>query len=81
MWKLSAAPHLPLVVPCREIGGPESDASSGFKGGFQSVSYQLGGTKNISVNVNNVLVNREIHNVFGVIKGFSDPGRITFLHV
>lgn len=44
------------------------------------MSYQLGGTKNISVNVNNVLVNKEIHNVFGVIKGFTDPGRVNLLH-
>uniref|UniRef100_A0A3Q1JRJ8 Transferrin receptor 1b n=1 Tax=Anabas testudineus TaxID=64144 RepID=A0A3Q1JRJ8_ANATE len=63
----------------KEIGGPESNANSGFKGGLPSVSYQLGGTKNISVNVNNVLVNKEIHNVFGVIKGFTDPDRYVVL--
>ncbi|XP_077410019.1 transferrin receptor 1b [Vanacampus margaritifer] len=34
---------------------------------------QMGGVEDISVEVNNVLVNTEIHNVFGVIKGFIDP--------
>ncbi|XP_039982271.1 transferrin receptor 1b [Xiphias gladius] len=63
----------------QKIYGPESDASSGFKGGFRSVSYRLGGIENITVEVNNVLVNREIHNVFGVIKGFSDPDRYVVL--
>ncbi|XP_071340776.1 transferrin receptor 1b [Trachinotus anak] len=63
----------------QSIDGPESDASSGFKGGFSSVSYRLGGSKNITVEVNNVLVNREIHNLFGVIKGFTDPDRYVVL--
>lgn len=39
------------------------------------MSYKLGGTVNATVEVNNVLVNTNIHNVFGVIKGFVDPGR------
>lgn len=65
--------------PLRKIGGPESDAGSGFKGGFASVAYRLGGSENVTVEVNNVLVNREIHNVFGVIKGFTDPGTAEFL--
>ncbi|XP_029002937.1 transferrin receptor 1b [Betta splendens] len=63
----------------QKIGGPEPDASSGFKGDFQSNSYRLGGTKNITVEVNNVLVNKELHNVFGVIKGFTDPDRYIVL--
>ncbi|XP_056220723.1 transferrin receptor 1b [Seriola aureovittata] len=63
----------------KSIDGPESDMSSGFKGGFTSVSYRLGGSKNITVEVNNVLVNRELHNVFGVIKGFADPDRYVVL--
>uniref|UniRef100_A0AAQ4Q2A3 Transferrin receptor 1b n=1 Tax=Gasterosteus aculeatus aculeatus TaxID=481459 RepID=A0AAQ4Q2A3_GASAC len=62
----------------RTIGGPESDASSGFKGGL-SATYRLGGGENISVEVNNVLVNKEIHNVFGVIKGFVDPDQYVVL--
>uniref|UniRef100_A0A8C9ZGL0 Transferrin receptor 1b n=1 Tax=Sander lucioperca TaxID=283035 RepID=A0A8C9ZGL0_SANLU len=52
---------------------------SGFKGGLPSVAYSLGGSENITVEVNNVLVNREIHNVFGVIKGFTDPDRYVVL--
>lgn len=71
----SPVPRLPLSVLSRKIGGPESDESSGFKGGFESLAYSLGGSKNITVEVNNVLVNRKIPNVFGVIKGFIDPGR------
>ncbi|XP_044033027.1 transferrin receptor 1b isoform X2 [Siniperca chuatsi] len=63
----------------QKIGGPESDASSGFKGGFKSLAYSLGGSKNITVEVNNVLVNRKIPNVFGVIKGFTDPDRYVVL--
>lgn len=65
----------PFSILSRKIGGPEPDASSGFIGGLTSVTYRLGGTENVTVEVNNVLVNREIHNVFGVIKGFTDPGR------
>uniref|UniRef100_A0A7N8YBF5 Transferrin receptor 1b n=1 Tax=Mastacembelus armatus TaxID=205130 RepID=A0A7N8YBF5_9TELE len=61
----------------QNIGGPELDESSGFKGGFKS--YRLGGTENITVEVNNVLVTRKIHNVFGVIKGFTDPDRYVVL--
>ncbi|KAM9332227.1 transferrin receptor 1b isoform 2-T4 [Pholidichthys leucotaenia] len=63
----------------KKIGGPLPDASSGFIGGMKQVSYRLGGTQNITVQVNNVLVNKEIHNVFGVIKGFTDPDRYVVL--
>uniref|UniRef100_A0A3Q0T5A9 Transferrin receptor 1b n=1 Tax=Amphilophus citrinellus TaxID=61819 RepID=A0A3Q0T5A9_AMPCI len=54
-------------------------AASGFKGSFKSVIYSLGGVENITVEVNNVLVNKELHNVFGVIKGFDDPDRYIVL--
>lgn len=67
-------------VLCRRIGGPEAEESSGFKGKLPSVLYTLGGVVNITVEVNNVLVDKEIHNVFGVIKGFTDPG-MTVLHI
>uniref|UniRef100_UPI0037E89A65 transferrin receptor 1b n=1 Tax=Semicossyphus pulcher TaxID=241346 RepID=UPI0037E89A65 len=63
----------------KKIGGPAADASSGFRGGFDQVTYTLGGSENITVEVNNVLVNTEIHNVFGVIKGFTDPDRYVVL--
>ncbi|XP_054621459.1 transferrin receptor protein 1-like [Dunckerocampus dactyliophorus] len=39
----------------------------------------LGGVENITVEVNNVLVNTELHNVFGVIKGFVDPDQYVVL--
>nr|XP_057915740.1 transferrin receptor protein 1-like [Doryrhamphus excisus]XP_057915741.1 transferrin receptor protein 1-like [Doryrhamphus excisus]XP_057915743.1 transferrin receptor protein 1-like [Doryrhamphus excisus]XP_057915744.1 transferrin receptor protein 1-like [Doryrhamphus excisus] len=38
-----------------------------------------GGVKNITVEVNNVLVNTELHNVFGVIKGVVDPDQYVVL--
>ncbi|XP_008394689.1 transferrin receptor 1b [Poecilia reticulata] len=62
-----------------KIGGPEVEANSDFKGELKSVVYKLGGSQNITVEVNNVLVNKEIHNVFGVIKGFTDPDRYVVL--
>ncbi|XP_070709410.1 transferrin receptor 1b [Pempheris klunzingeri] len=63
----------------QSIGGPQSDASSSFSGGFRSLTYRLGGSENVTVEVNNVLVDKEIHNVFGVIKGFTDPDRFVVL--
>lgn len=80
--QLYFAKLLSLSLLCRKIGGPEAEGD--FKGSM-SVSYKLGGVMNITVEVNNVLVNTEIHNVFGVIKGFIDPGRtscgyLRFLH-
>uniref|UniRef100_A0A3Q4AKS5 Uncharacterized protein n=1 Tax=Mola mola TaxID=94237 RepID=A0A3Q4AKS5_MOLML len=61
----------------QEIGG--LDANDNFTGGFPSLTYRLGGKENITVEVNNVLVNTEIHNVFGVIKGLADPDRYVVL--
>ncbi|CAL8295029.1 unnamed protein product [Lota lota] len=57
----------------RDIGGPEVEANSNFTGGLSGATYRLGGSINATVEVNNVLVNRELHNVFGVIKGFVEP--------
>ncbi|XP_023181873.1 transferrin receptor protein 1-like isoform X1 [Xiphophorus maculatus] len=67
------------AILLKEIGGPEVDTNSDFKGELKSVVYKLGGSQNITVEVNNVLVNKEIHNVFGVIKGFTDPDRYVVL--
>ncbi|KAM4544207.1 transferrin receptor 1b [Fundulus diaphanus] len=63
----------------KKIGGPGVGAGSNFRGELKSVSYKLGGVQNATVEVNNVLVNKEIHNVFGVIKGFTDPDRYVVL--
>lgn len=60
----------------RNISGPEPAANSNFKGALPLLAYRLGGQKNITVEVNNVLVNSKIHNIFGVIKGFTDPGTV-----
>ena len=40
------------------------------------MKYTLGGasSEDVTVEVNNVLQDTEIHNVFGVIKGFTEPG-------
>lgn len=59
-------------VISQTIGGPGLNADSGF-------AFSLGGIKNITVEVNNVLVFKEIHNVFGVIKGFIDPDQYVVL--
>ncbi|CAJ1081622.1 transferrin receptor 1b [Xyrichtys novacula] len=67
------------AVLLQTIGGPEADAASGFKGGVGSLTYSLGGVQDVTVEVNNVLVNTEIHNVFGVIKGSTEPDRYVVL--
>lgn len=52
-------------------------APDNFKGVFPS--YKLGSeTDKVAVSVSNNLVDTKIHNVFGVIKGYVDPGE--FLH-
>uniref|UniRef100_A0A3B4AMI8 Uncharacterized protein n=1 Tax=Periophthalmus magnuspinnatus TaxID=409849 RepID=A0A3B4AMI8_9GOBI len=63
----------------QSIGGPVPDRDTGFLGGQASLSYSLGGIENITVEVSNTLVFKEIHNVFGVIKGFIDPDRYVVL--
>ncbi|XP_061614053.1 transferrin receptor 1b [Phyllopteryx taeniolatus] len=40
---------------------------------------KMGGVEDVTVEVNNVLVNTEIHNVFGVIEGFVDPDEYVVL--
>ncbi|KAM6953380.1 transferrin receptor 1b [Aplochiton taeniatus] len=63
-----------------KMGGPVADG--GFQGNLSSVTYRLGGVAsddNVTVEVHNTLVHTQIHNVFGVIKGFSDPDRYVVL--
>ncbi|KAM9436897.1 transferrin receptor 1b isoform 2-T2 [Clarias gariepinus] len=55
------------------------DAPENFKGTLQGVRYTLGGQTNVSVTVNNVLIDTKIYNVFGIIKGFMDPDRYVVL--
>ncbi|MCJ8745246.1 hypothetical protein PDJAM_G00128070 [Pangasius djambal] len=59
----------------REMGGrvpPRGWAD----GGLRDVEYRLGDINDtVSVEVNNVLTEIQIHNVFGVIKGYVDPDR------
>ncbi|KAJ8396784.1 hypothetical protein AAFF_G00013830 [Aldrovandia affinis] len=58
----------------QKMGG--LSAPSSWAGGrlLSGVSYNLGGENDtVTVEVNNVLVEKSIHNVFGVIKGFVDP--------
>ncbi|CAL9697677.1 unnamed protein product [Knipowitschia caucasica] len=62
----------------QSIGGPVLDKDSDFIGG-QTWSYSLGGVENVTIEVNNALLFKEIHNVFGVIKGFVDPDRYVVL--
>eukprot|EP00066_Takifugu_rubripes_P004679 XP_003968191.1 PREDICTED: transferrin receptor protein 1-like [Takifugu rubripes] len=85
--KSSGLPKIPAqtitakdaITLLQNIGGPEPAASSNFKGGLPAITYRLGGQENITVEVNNILVNKKIHNVFGVIKGFADPDRYVVL--
>lgn len=52
-----------------------ASAPPGFTGTLLGVTkYTLGGATNVTVTVNNILVDTKIYNVFGVIKGFMDPG-------
>ncbi|XP_053083462.1 transferrin receptor protein 1 isoform X2 [Pangasianodon hypophthalmus] len=59
----------------RGMGG-RSSPRGWADGGLQDVEYKLGNINNtVSVEVNNVLTEIQIHNVFGVIKGYVDPDR------
>ncbi|XP_051990199.1 transferrin receptor protein 1-like [Xyrauchen texanus] len=58
----------------RQLGGQKSPR--GWSDGMlRDVPYQLGDKENITVEVNNVLTQKKIHNVFGVIKGYVDADR------
>lgn len=55
------------------MGG--KDAPKEFAGTLPGVSkYMLGGETDVTVTINNVLADTKIFNIFGVIKGFMDPG-------
>lgn len=57
------------------MGG--DDAPEEFRGALPR--YKLGSqSDNVTVEVNNKLAETKIHNVFGVIKGYVDPGE--FVH-
>ncbi|XP_036410856.1 transferrin receptor 1b [Megalops cyprinoides] len=57
-----------------------NNAPSQWVGLLGGVSYKMGGDNdNVTVEVNNVLTEKKIHNVFGVIKGFVDPDRYVVL--
>lgn len=46
-------------------------------GGLRDVEYKLGDVNDtILLEVNNVLTEIQIHNVFGVVKGLIDPGML-----
>ncbi|XP_045558605.1 transferrin receptor protein 1 isoform X1 [Salmo salar] len=63
----------------KRIGGPDCPPS--FKGNLDNVKCTLGGasSEDVTVEVNNMLQDTEIHNVFGVIKGFIEPDRYVVL--
>ncbi|XP_062844164.1 transferrin receptor protein 1-like [Trichomycterus rosablanca] len=59
----------------REMGG-QSSPDGWADGGLRTGNYRLGGDNDIiSLEVNNVLNETVINNVFGVIKGLIDPDR------
>lgn len=58
----------------RKMGGRDPPRSW-VDGSLPGVIYKLGEDSDIAtVEVNNALVETKIHNVFGVIKGVTDPG-------
>uniref|UniRef100_A0A4W4ENY0 Transferrin receptor protein 1 n=1 Tax=Electrophorus electricus TaxID=8005 RepID=A0A4W4ENY0_ELEEL len=60
----------------KSSGLPSIPAQTIRARGLQNVTYKLGGDNDVaSVEVNNVLIEKRIHNVFGVIKGFIDADR------
>lgn len=65
-----------LLSSNSKLGGRVSpDAWS--DGMLRDTMYRLGDDRdNITVEVNNVLVQKKIHNVFGVIKGYVDAGTV-----
>lgn len=58
----------------RKMGGPQPPREWA-RGGLWDVAYKLGGGDDVvSVEVNSALSVTKIFNMFGVIKGFVDPG-------
>ncbi|XP_053507835.1 transferrin receptor 1a [Ictalurus furcatus] len=85
--KSSGLPNIPCqtiragtaAAIMRQMGGRNSPRGWA-DGGLQYVEYKLGSSDdNVTVEVNNVLTEIQIHNVFGVIKGFVDPDRYVVL--
>lgn len=66
--------HCVELMVFRKMGGrdPPHEWASG---GLRDVTYKLGGDDDVvSMEVNNTLAVTKIFNMFGVIKGFVDPG-------
>lgn len=78
--RLTGSVNADCSLDSRKLGGKA--APPGFAGSLPGVSgYSVGGERNVSVTVNNVLVDTKIYNVFGVIKGYVDPGEeLELLH-
>uniref|UniRef100_A0A8C6UPZ7 Transferrin receptor protein 1 n=1 Tax=Neogobius melanostomus TaxID=47308 RepID=A0A8C6UPZ7_9GOBI len=66
-------------IPAQTITYNNADKILQAISGPSGFGRSLGGIKNITVEVNNVLGFKEIHNVFGVIKGFIDPDQYVVL--
>uniref|UniRef100_A0A8C6UVV9 Transferrin receptor protein 1 n=1 Tax=Neogobius melanostomus TaxID=47308 RepID=A0A8C6UVV9_9GOBI len=66
-------------IPAQTITYNNADNILQAIGGPSGFGRSLGGIKNITVEVNNVLGFKEIQNVFGVIKGFIDPDQYVVL--
>lgn len=63
-----------LSFSLRKMDGEE--CISEWKGGVMGCNVMLSSRSNMTVKltVNNVMVDRKILNIFGVIKGFEEPG-------
>lgn len=58
-----------IILFDRKLGGPNKPV--GWKGPTLGDENDI-----ISLEVNNVLTEKKIYNLFGVIKGYVEPGRI-----
>lgn len=66
-----------LPLSCNSKLGGRSSPDGWSDGMLRDTMYRLGDDgDNITVEVNNVLVQKKIHNVFGVIKGYVDAGTV-----
>lgn len=59
-----------IVSSCRKLGGQNVPEAWG---GINRLGDE---TDNVTVEVNNVLVEKRINNVFGVIEGLVDAGKV-----
>lgn len=69
--------HICLLLPSNSKLGGRTSPDDWSDGMLRDTMYSLGDEGDIiTVEVNNVLIQKKIHNVFGVIKGYMDAGTL-----